>query len=55
MTYYIDTSALIKVYHLEAGSQKVIDIYNSEEEIIISELSVVEFTPLFIGNIEKKR
>ncbi len=50
MNYYIDTSALIKVYHLEAGSQKIIDIYNSEENIIISELSVVEF----ISTIHRK-
>lgn len=50
MNYYIDTSALIKIYHREAGSQKVIDIYNSEEKIIISELSVIEF----ISTIHRK-
>lgn len=42
MNYYFDTSALIKIYHLEPGSQKVIDIYNSEENIIISGLSTIE-------------
>jgi PIN domain nuclease of toxin-antitoxin system len=27
MNYFIDTSSLIKIYHKEEGSRKVIDLY----------------------------
>jgi predicted nucleic acid-binding protein len=50
MNYYIDTSSLIKIYHKEAGSQKVIEIYKSEEKLFISELAKIEF----ISTIHRK-
>ena len=43
MNYFIDTSSLIKIYHKEEGSQKVIDLYKSEANINISELAAIEF------------
>jgi uncharacterized protein len=43
MRYYIDTSSLIKLYHNELGSSKVLEIYKSENEIIISEICKIEF------------
>jgi predicted nucleic acid-binding protein len=43
MNYFFDTSALVKIYHIEAGSDSVLDIYHSENSITISELGKVEF------------
>jgi len=33
MSFFIDTSSLVKIYHKEENSQKVIDLYNSNETI----------------------
>jgi predicted nucleic acid-binding protein len=41
MRYFLDTSALVKIYHKEEGSENVLTVYKSEK-IIISELSIVE-------------
>ena len=43
MSFFIDTSSLVKIYHKEKNSQKVIDLYNSNEAIYISELAKIEF------------
>lgn len=43
MSYYIDTSSLLKIYHKETGARTVLNIYNSNEVIIISELARIEF------------
>ena len=40
--YYLDTSALVKVYHREAGTGAVLNIYRSDDEIAISELNKIE-------------
>lgn len=41
--YFLDTSALVKRYHTEAGSDKVNEIFDDEDGIIlISELAIVE-------------
>ena len=42
MTYFLDTSALVKIYHKEEGSENVLDVYK-RENMNISELSIVEF------------
>ena len=42
MKYYFDTSALVKIYHLEHGSQEVIKLYRANAIICISELAVLE-------------
>ena len=39
MNYFFDTSALVKIYHEEEGADKVLEIYNSERQITISELA----------------
>ncbi len=42
-TYYLDTSALVKLYHQEAGTDEVEKIFSTENaSIIISEIAVVE-------------
>lgn len=43
MTYFLDTSALVKVYHRELGTERVLSIYKGQSEIALSELSKVEF------------
>jgi predicted nucleic acid-binding protein len=43
MNYFFDTSALVKLYHNEKGSDKVLGIYKSRDKITISELARVEF------------
>jgi len=43
MSFFIDTSSLVKIYHKEVNSHKVVDLYNSNETIYISELAKIEF------------
>ena len=50
MKYFLDTSALVKIYHKEAGTEKVLNIYEDKSDIVISELSRVEF----ISTIHRK-
>jgi predicted nucleic acid-binding protein len=44
MQYFFDTSAVVKIYHEEEGSQSILPLYTSGESILLSELSKVEFT-----------
>jgi predicted nucleic acid-binding protein len=50
MQYFLDTSAIVKIYHHESGSDQVIPFYKGPEAIVISELSKVEF----VSTIHKK-
>ncbi|MDD5092373.1 MAG: type II toxin-antitoxin system VapC family toxin [Candidatus Wallbacteria bacterium] len=44
MNFFIDTSALVKLFHTEEGSEKVVEIVESpDNEIWISELTRAEF------------
>lgn len=43
MKYFLDTSALVKIYHKEAGTEEILNIYKSQKDITISELSKIEF------------
>jgi len=43
MKYFVDTSSLIKIYHQELGSSKVLEIYKSDDDMIISEICKIEF------------
>ena len=46
--YYFDTSALVKLYHEESGTDEVENIFSSEDStIIISELAIVELYSTF--------
>lgn len=46
--YFFDTSALVKRYHKETGSEKVDKIFDSEERtIIISNLAITEIISAF--------
>ncbi|MCK5057728.1 MAG: type II toxin-antitoxin system VapC family toxin [Candidatus Aminicenantes bacterium] len=43
MKYFFDTSALVKIYHNENGTEKVLSMYSGNEKITISELARIEF------------
>lgn len=43
MSYYLDTSALVKVYHTEVGSATVQALYHGTDELVVSELAKVEY------------
>ncbi len=43
MKYFLDTSSLVKIYHKEKDSDKILEIYRGKGIISISELSKVEF------------
>jgi predicted nucleic acid-binding protein len=52
--YFLDTSALVKIYHREAGSDYCLGLYTNESHLIISELARVEFhSALFRKQREK--
>ena len=40
--YFLDTSALVKIYHREAGSDYCLGLYADEAPLIITELARVE-------------
>ncbi|QTA80011.1 PIN-like domain-containing protein [Desulfonema limicola] len=48
MKYYFDTSSLVKIYHREEGTETVLNIYKKHDEIIILELSKIEFISTII-------
>lgn len=54
MSYFLDTSALVKIYHIEAGSNNVLEIYNSEDSVIISDLGKVEFLSTIYKKFREK-
>lgn len=43
MTCYFDTSALVKIYHREGGTDAMLEIYDGDDVIQISELARLEF------------
>jgi predicted nucleic acid-binding protein len=43
-TYFLDTSALVKRYHQEVGTNVIDKIFGEEDkELFISDLSIIEF------------
>lgn len=46
MTCYFDTSALVKLYHRESGTDATLEIYGGGGAIQISELARVETTAM---------
>ena len=49
--YFLDTSALAKRYHREAGTAQVMEIFRISREVRISSLSLVEFQSVFAGKV----
>lgn len=50
--YFFDTSALVKRYHIESGSEKVNEIFdNSDGIFVITSLTVTEFVSAFVRKL----
>lgn len=47
MNIYLDTSSLVKIYHREADSDKIIKILPEFQRIFLSELTKIEFVSAF--------
>ncbi len=41
-SYYVDTSALVKIYHREAGTDAMLTLYHGTDTLLISELAKIE-------------
>lgn len=54
MNYFLDTSALVKIYHIETGSDSVLEIYNGEDIVIISDLGKIEFLSTIYKKFREK-
>lgn len=53
--YFFDTSALVKIYHREDGSDFCLELYANHSQIIISELARVElYSAVFRKQREKQ-
>lgn len=49
MTYFFDTSALLKRYHQESGSEKVNELLSkSKGSFVIANITIAEFTSAFV-------
>lgn len=47
-SYFLDTSALVKHYRMEAGSERIDALFaDAESDLLISELGIVEFASTF--------
>lgn len=53
--YFFDTSALVKIYHQEEGSDFCLGCYRSELPLVISELSKVELYSAVHRKLHEKR
>lgn len=54
MNYFFDTTALVKIYHLEAGSDSVVEIYQGSDEILISDFSSLELQSIVTRKVKEK-
>lgn len=54
MTYFFDTSALLKRYHLEPGSGKVDGIFSQQEgSFVIASITIAELTSAFVRKFDQ--
>ena len=52
--YFFDTSALVKRYHIETGSEKVDEIFNDPEGVFtIASITIAEFTSVFARKLNE--
>jgi uncharacterized protein len=57
MNLYLDTSALIKLYHAEAGTENLVallDKYAEDLVLTISDIAMIEFYSAFLKRVRKK-
>ena len=43
MTCFLDTSALVKIYHRESGTDRMLALYSGDDSLLVSELARLEF------------
>lgn len=48
MSFFLDTSALVKIYHRETGTSCMHRIYHGEDVIYLSDLARVEFRAMLL-------
>lgn len=48
MSYFLDTSALVKIYHEEAGSEPMHRLYRGKDAIYLSDLARIEFRSMLM-------
>lgn len=53
MSCFLDTSALLKIYHVEEETDKYLSLYQSDENLIISELAAVEIVSAFYKKVRE--
>lgn len=52
--YFFDTSALVKRYHVESGSEKVDEIFNASDGIlVIASITIAEFVSAFARKLNE--
>ena len=52
--YFFDTSALVKRYHVESGSEKVDEIFNDPDGIlVIASITIAEFVSAFARKLNE--
>lgn len=52
--YFFDTSALVKRYHVEAGSKEVDEIFNNPDGIfVIGSITITEFVSAFTRKLHE--
>ena len=53
--HFFDASALVKRYHEESGTSKVDEIFESDSDIVIANITIVEVISALIANQLNKR
>ena len=46
--YFLDSSALVKAYRREQGTQRVVDLLNGHDPLVISQLAQVEVSSAIV-------
>ncbi len=54
MKYFFDTSAIVKIYHREDGTDTVLDIYRGKSDILVSSLSTIETSATFFRKYRER-
>ena len=52
--YFLDTSALVKIYHRESGTDVILNIINKNNiNIYISDIAVIEFHSALLKKVRQ--
>ncbi len=53
--FFLDTSALVKIYHREAGTDFLLGLYHGRDSLLISELTQVELRSTVFRKFRERR